>query len=88
MPYIDLQAREFILVDKDLYRFTEWLTTVPIEQRKGFLAYIIEYLTKYSFDLNYFGRSTGLDALRSAFIELKQDLLVYEKKKREEHGDI
>lgn len=87
MPYIKQDQRE-VVQREGLADLTTWLASVPVEDRKGFLAYALEYLTLYSFKQNYFGRSTGLDALRSAYNELEADLKKYESKKREENGDV
>jgi len=88
MPYIKQKERDFILTDQGLDRLVEWLHTMPVTNRKGFVAYIINYIGKHSFDYNYFGKSTGLDAVRSAFTEMKRDLFNYECLKKAENGDV
>ncbi len=88
MPYIKIKEREFILNDKGFDLFVTWLGTIPVQERKGFVAFATEYMAKYSFTNNYFGKSTGVDAVRSAYIEMQLDLLTYEKQKRDENGEI
>ena len=88
MPYIKQKKRAFILKDRNLEEWANWLRTVPVEQRKGFVAYIVNYIGKYSFTDNYFGKSTGLDAVRSAYEEMKIELQLYEYEKKMENGDV
>ena len=88
MPYIGQKKRNFILLERGWGDVLKWLRTIDVQERKGFLAYTLEYLALYSFEQNYFGRSTGLDALRSAYNELEKDLAAYEAKKRFENGDV
>jgi len=88
MPYITPKERNFIQVDKGLWDLVAWLETVTIEKRKGYIAYIVNYVAKHSFNQNYFGKSTGTDAIRSAFVEMKRDLIIYEIKKKEENGEV
>jgi hypothetical protein len=66
----------------------DYLLTVPIELRKGFVAYIVMALGKHAFPSNYFGKSTGKDAVESAFVELKKELDEYEAQKKEENGGV
>lgn len=87
MPYIKLSQREEVL-NQGLDELVTYLQTVPIENRKGFVAYAAEYMAKYAFQQTYFGMSTGTDALRSAFVEMRKDLSSYEAKKRHENGEV
>lgn len=88
MPYIKYKERDFIVLKKELGALVSWLGSVPIEKRKGFVAYIVNYIGKHSFTNNYFGKSTGTDAVRSAYKEMVIDLFEYEVKKKKENGVI
>ncbi len=87
MPYIKQHQRDECL-ENGLADFLTYLLTVSVENRKGFVAYAVEYLGKHSFGQNYFGLSTGTDAVRSAYNEMEKDLAAYEAKKRLENGDV
>lgn len=87
MPYTTEKMRLEAL-ENGLEEFTAYLYTLPIELRKGFLAHAVMYLGKYTFDYNYFGLSTGCDAVRSALVELKRELQEYEDKAKERNGNV
>jgi len=86
MPYITQKEREFIRDDRNLNLILVWLRTLPVEQRKGFVAYIVNLLAKHSFTHNYFGLSTGIDAVRSAYREMVKELDEYEAEKKKLNG--
>ena len=88
MPFIKSKERDFVLKYKELNYLVEWLRTVPVEDRKGFVAFIINFIGKHSFTENYFGMSTGTDAVRSAYREMVKELDEYEAKKKKENGDV
>ncbi len=89
MPFIKQQERTFIKNDQGLETMLNWLLTISVEKRKGYLAYIVMYLGKYfGGEVNYFNLSTGTDAVRSALNELERELKNYEKKKSWENGEV
>lgn len=87
MPFIK-NSMKYECFTQGFREFAEYLKTVPVERRKGFVAWAVMYMAKYTFNLNYFGRSTGTDAVRSAFVELKKELDEYEQEKKEENGGV
>ena len=88
IPYVKNRERKFILHRQELKRLLDWLITVPVEKRKGFVAYIVNYLGKHSFTDDYFGKSTGLDAVRIAYREMEKELYKYEAQKKLESGEV
>jgi len=87
MPYIENEKREECL-EQGLEGLVQYLMSVPVETRKGFVAYCVKFLGKHCFKENYFGKSTGTDAVRSALREMIKDLDSYENTKRLENGDV
>ena len=87
MPYITRKMKNEVL-EQGLQELHEYLSTVPIETRKGMVAYVVMELGKNVFPVSYFGKSTGADAVRSAFIELKKELDNYETEKKIQNGGV
>lgn len=87
MPYIKKSMKDEI-ESQGFSDLCDYLNTVPIDLRKGFVAYIVMYLGKCCFPYSYFGLSTGADAVRSALTELVKELEEYEAKKKEENGGV
>jgi len=88
MPYITRDEAKFIKIDQNVERLVDWLLSVPEHRRKGYVAYIVKFIGKWAFKGNYFGISTGTDAVRSALTELVKDLEEYKKQKKEVNGDV
>jgi len=88
MPYIKSKERNFVLKYKELIFLVEWLRTVKVQDRKGFVAFIVNFIAKHSFTPNYFGMSTGTDAVRSAYREMLKELDEYEAEKKKVNGRV
>jgi len=87
MPFLK-QAQRAVCLEQGLEEYTKWMKTIPVELRKGFVAFSVEYLARYAFTDNYFGKSTGTDAIRSAYVEMDKDLDEYEDEKKDLNGDV
>ena len=87
MPYVKQEPNRRIAKEQGLEQFRDWLRTLPVEQLKGDLAFAVKYLGLTAYGYNYFGLSTGTDAVRSALRELELDLANYEAEKKSENGD-
>lgn len=87
MPYIGNKMKKECK-EQGFEEFVQYLTTVPVALRKGFVAWATMYMAKHCFTANYFGKSTGTDAVRSAFIELEKGLAKYEAKKKRLNGGV
>ena len=88
MPYIKLEDRKELAKNGGLNSVWNYLLHLSTEKRKGAVAYIVMYLAVESFTKDYFGLSTGTDAVRSALYELENKLADYEQEKKQQNGAI